>query len=59
MPKGANRAAGAGFFSVMIKYVVPWVAALAEEISCIVVFSKHYSTVSVMHSDLVLEILIL
>ena len=56
MPKGANRAAGAGFFSVMIKYVVPWVAALAEEISCIVVFSKHYSTVSVMHSDLVLEI---
>ena len=56
MPKGENRSAIAGFFSALISSVAAWVVALAEEIPNIVVFSGNNSTVSVMRSDIVLEI---
>ena len=54
MPKGANRAAGAGSFSASIKYIDAWVAASAEEIPFIMVLTGNNSTVSVISSALVL-----
>ena len=57
--KGANRAAGAGFFSALIKSVSACVDASAEEIPGIAVFSGNNSTASVMCYAVVLEILTL
>ena len=55
MPKGANRSAGTDFLSVLIKSVAAGVAASAEEISGIMVFSGNNSNVYVVRSYLVLE----
>ena len=56
LPKGANGAAGAIFFSTLIKYVATWVAASAKEIPVILVFSGKNYIVSIMCSSIVLEI---
>ena len=55
MPKVSNREAGDRFFSALIKSVSIWVAALVDEIPIIMVLSVNNSTVSVIRSDLVLE----
>ena len=54
VPKGANRVDGAGFFSALIGSVSAWLAALAEEINGIMVFSGNNPTVSAISSALVL-----
>ena len=54
VPKDANGTAGTGFSSELINYVAAWVAALAEEITGIVVFSGNNSTVSAMRSHVLL-----
>ena len=54
VPKDANGTAGTGFSSELINYVAAWVAALAEEIPGIVVFSGNNSTVSAMRSHVLL-----
>ena len=56
VPKGDNRASGSVCLSALIKSVDSWVAALAEEIPVIMVFSGNDSTVSTIHSTPVLEI---
>ena len=56
VPKGAIGAAGAGFFSALIKSVDAWVSALAEKIPGIVVFLGNNSTMPAIRYDLVSEI---
>ena len=53
--KHSNGVASAEFFSAMINSIDTWVTALAEEITDSVVLSGNNSTVSIMHSDIVLE----
>ena len=53
--KGANGVDSAGFFSALIKSAVAWVAAMAEEIPGILVFSGNNSTISAIRFALVLE----
>ena len=55
VPKGANWAADAGFFSALSKSIVAMVAESAEESPGIVVLSGNNSTVSAVRSDFVWE----
>ena len=54
MTKSGNGSVGAVCFIALIKYVATWVAAFAEEITVIVMFSKNNYTLSAICSTLVL-----
>ena len=55
VPKGANRASGAGFFSELIKSIDTWMAASAEQIPGIMVLSVNNSNESEIRSALLLK----
>ena len=53
--KGANCAAGAKFFSALIKYIVAWVSVFVEEIPGILLFPGDNFTMTAISSAFVLE----